>query len=88
MQCRECPLATPYHGQVRAIVRAKSRAAVLRAVLAAGLYDSASHIRTHWSITGNADELATVAGTEGVVFLNSGMRGQYQAMRWPDRGLL
>lgn len=60
---QKCPFGT-YHGQVRAIVAAKSRAAAAR------LFDIPdSHLKNYGSETGNDYEISTAMAKPGVVFL-------------------
>ncbi len=63
------------HNQVRVVIRARSRAAVVRALNSYGLRGiTDGFIRDYWCPTGNAKELAAVAETEGVPFVTNGMR--------------
>lgn len=78
--------ATPHHGQARAIVRARSRAAVGRALAAAGLHMADGFLRNYWSVTGNDDELNATRGTEDVVFITTGMlHGPFAAERYKGK---
>lgn len=57
------------HGQARLIVRARSRAAALRALHSAGVRIADSYVRDYWSVTRNVKELEITSGKEGVVFI-------------------
>lgn len=68
------PLAT-VHGQVRVIVRARSRAAVLRALRDYGQNGvTDGFIRNYWGESGNPDELLATKDSVGIPFATNGMR--------------
>lgn len=75
--------------QVRAVVRARSRAAAGRALAAAGLYGDAGratrHLAEYGSPTGNAVELATCE-TEGQVYVCPMSMRDRRLLPWPPPG--
>ncbi len=68
------PLAT-CHGQARVIVRARSRAAVRRALVDAGHTNvTDGFLRDYWSETANDMELRATEGLEGVPLITNGLK--------------